>query len=151
MSSMKSENAAREVVTTRVVHATREQVFRAWTDPASLVRWWGPNGFSNTFHQFELKPEGIWDFTMHGPNGQDFHNTCVFREIITNERLVFDHLKEMHFYRAEVDFRDEADGTRIDWVMRFNTAEELDPIRKFIAAANEQNLDKLEAELLHSN
>lgn len=141
----------REVRTIRTFAASRERVFAAWTDPLQLAQWWGPKGFTNTFHRFEPRPEGVWDFTMHGPNGMDFRNTCVFRMIIPNERLVFDHLKEMHFYRAEVDFLDEADGTRIEWIMRFNTAEELDPIRRLIAAANEQNLDKLEAELLPLN
>ncbi len=159
MNSMTTESAACEIFTTRVVNAPRERVFRAWTDPATLADWWGPNGFTNTIHTFELKPEGVWDFTMHGPDGQDFHNSCVFREIVPNERLVFDHLKEMHFYHAEVTFSDVAGGspspkasaehrTRIDWSMRFNTAEELEPIRKFIMDANEQNLDKLESELI---
>ena len=162
MNSTTTDIPAREVVTTRVVNAPREHVFRAWTDPDILAKWWGPKGFTTTFHTFELKQNGVWEFTMHGPNSMDFHNTCVFREIIPNERLVFDHLKEMHFYHAEVIFSDEAGGshspkasaehrTRIDWSMRFNTGEELEPIRKFIAAANEQNLDKLETELLKSN
>lgn len=142
---------ARTVVTSRTVNAPRALVFRAWTDPDILAKWWGPKGFTNTFHTFELKPGGTWDFTMHGPNGQDFSNTCMFRQIVPNERIVFDHLREMHFYHAEVDFHEDAGGTRIEWSMRFDTAEELDPIRKFIAAANEQNLDRLEAELLPLN
>ena len=137
----------REVLTTRVVSVARELVFLAWTDPAQLVHWWGPKGFTNTFHTFDLKPEGIWDFTMHGPNGQDFKNTCVFKRIEAPGYLEFDHLKEMHFYKAMVTFSEVPDGTRIDWIMRFESAEELTPIRAFIEPANEENLDKLENHL----
>lgn len=81
---------------------------------------------------------------MHGPNGMDFHNTCVFKRIEPPGYLEFDHFKEMHFYKAMVTFTEVPRGTRIDWVMRFDTAEELAPIRTFIEQANEENLDKLE-------
>lgn len=147
-----SEQAAidvseREIITTRVLKAPGERVFKAWTDPAILARWWGPKGFSNIFHTFDLRPGGIWDFTMHGPDGKDYPNTCVFRDITVPSRLEFDHLKEMHFYKAVVTFTMVDGATRIDWSMRFNTPEELRPIRNFVARANEENLDKLEAEL----
>ena len=138
-----STTTDREVHTTRNIPATRERVFAAWTDPAILARWYGPNGFTNTFHRFELKPEGVWEFTMHGPNG-DFHNTCVFKRIEPPVNLEVDHLKEMHFYKAMVTFTEVAEGTRVDWTMRFDSAEELAPIKDFIAKANEENMDKLE-------
>ena len=137
----------REVRTTRIIAAPCERVFAAWTDPAQLASWWGPQGFTNTFHRFELKPEGMWEFTMHGPNGMDFHNTCVFKRIEPPGYLEFDHLKEMHFYKAIVNFTEVEGGTRIDWIMRFNTAEELAPIRGFIEKANEENLDRMERQL----
>lgn len=135
----------REVHTSRLIHTPRERVFAAWTDPEQLARWWGPHGFTNTFNRFELKPEGIWDFIMHGPNAMDFKNTCVFKWIDPPGYLEFDHLKEKHFYKAMVTFTAVGDATRVDWTMRFDTAEELAPIRAFIAKANEENLDKLEA------
>lgn len=135
----------REVITIRTVPVPRERVFAAWTDPEQLARWWGPHGFTNTFHTFELKPEGIWDFTMHGPNGMDFPNTCVFKRIEPPGYLEFDHLKEMHFYKAMVTFTEVPEGTRIEWAMRFETVKELAPIRKFIERANDENMDKLES------
>lgn len=144
MSGSENVNADREVHTTRVIAAQVARVFSAWTDPQQLMRWWGPNGFTNTFHKFELRPDGIWEFTMHGPPG-DFHNTCVFKRIEPPNYLEFDHLKEMHFYKAMVTFTEVLEGTRIDWIMRFDTAEELAPIREFIAKANEENMDKLQA------
>jgi uncharacterized protein YndB with AHSA1/START domain len=137
----------REVRTSRIIAATRARVFTAWTDPEQLARWWGPKGFSNTFHSFELKPDGLWDFTMHGPDGTNYNNTCVFKRIEPPGYLEFDHLKEMHFYMAMVTFTEVPEGTMIEWTMRFNSAEELAPIRAFIERANEENLDKLEAAL----
>ena len=64
------ESAAdRMIVTSRVINAPRHLVFRAWTDPVSPARWWGPKGFTNTFHEFDLRPGGVWRFVMHGPDG----------------------------------------------------------------------------------
>ena len=134
----------RAIVITRTVKAPRALVWEVCTDPKHIDRWWGPNGFTNTIHRFELKPEGVWDFTMHGPNGQDFHNTCVFKRIDAPDYLEFDHLKEMHFYKAMIRFIEVEGGTRIEWTMRFDTAKELAPIRTFIERANEENMDKLQ-------
>lgn len=131
--------AESEIASVRMVSASRERVFAAWTDPEQ----WGPKGFTNTFHAFDPRPEGHWDFTMHGPNNMDFRNTCIFRRIVPPRYLEFDHLKEMHFYKAMITFVEVPGGTRIDRVMRFDTLEELATIRAFIERANEEDLDKL--------
>ncbi len=47
-----------EIVSSRVVKAPIELVYLAWTDPAHLKNWWGPAGFTNTFHEFDLRPGG---------------------------------------------------------------------------------------------
>ena len=51
-----AETADREIVSVCVFDAPREQVFDAWTNPKRLSRWWGPQGFTNTFHEFDLRP-----------------------------------------------------------------------------------------------
>lgn len=84
---------------------------------------------------------------MHGPNAMDFHNACVFKRVEPPGYLEFDHLKEMHFYKAMVIFTEVPEGTRVDWTMCFDTAEELAPIKSFIVQANEENLDRLVVEL----
>ena len=140
----------REIVTTRVLNAPREQVFNAWTDPDILARWWGPKGFTNTFDLFEPKPAGKWLFTMHGPDGTEYRNKSVFVEVSAPSRIVFDHLHPMHQFRTTVTFEETGGGTRLVWCMLFASADEYDKVRAFVAAANEENLDKLEAVLTGS-
>ena len=72
---MMAENDAievhgREVTATRIFDAPRALVWRAFTDPDHLKHWWGPNGFTCTFHEFDLRPGGAWHFIMHGPGRQ---------------------------------------------------------------------------------
>ena len=52
--------ADREFVHSRLIDAPRERVFKAFSDPVHLARWWGPNGFTSTVHEFDLRPGGTW-------------------------------------------------------------------------------------------
>jgi len=66
-------------------------VFKAWTDPDHPAHRWGPKGFTNTFHEFDLRPGGIWRFLMHGPDGVDFKNKSVFVEVVKPEAKMARH------------------------------------------------------------
>lgn len=77
-----SSRADREIIATRVFKTPRLLVFKAWTDPDHLIHWWGPKGFTSTFHEFDLRPGGVWRLVMHGPNGADFQNESIFVEIV---------------------------------------------------------------------
>jgi uncharacterized protein YndB with AHSA1/START domain len=144
---MPDENLDREIVTKRVFDAPRELLFQAWTDPDHLAHWWGPKGFRNTFHEFDLRPGGEWRFTMHGPDGVDYQNESVFVEIAKPERVVFDHLKPMHKFRVTATFVEQAGKTEVAFRMRFESPAECAKVKGFVVEANEQNLDRLEAEL----
>jgi uncharacterized protein YndB with AHSA1/START domain len=48
----------RAIVTTRVLDGPRELVFKAWSDRDHLAHWWGPKGFTNTFHEFDIESGG---------------------------------------------------------------------------------------------
>ena len=63
-----------EIVTTRILNFPQELVFKAWSTPEHLKNWWGPKGFTNTFHEFDFREGGIWKFTMHGPERGNFEN-----------------------------------------------------------------------------
>jgi uncharacterized protein YndB with AHSA1/START domain len=137
----------REIVTIRTFNAPRELVFNAWTDPDQLARWWGPKGFTNTFHEFDLKPGGIWRFTMHAPNGAEFQNKSVFVEILRPERIVFDHASGPQF-RVTATFTEQAGKTKVTFRMLFETVAECEKIKTYAADGNEQNFDRLEAHLV---
>lgn len=57
---------------TRVFDASRDLVFDVWTKEEHLSKWWGPQGFTMTIQQFDMKPGGTWEFIMLGPDGVDF-------------------------------------------------------------------------------
>lgn len=137
----------REILTTRTLAAPRALVFRAWTEPEHVVHWWGPKGFTNTVQELDLRPGGAWRIVMHGPDGTDYPNESVFVEIVPPERIVFDHLEPIHRFRTTVTFAEHPGGTALTWRMVFADVAECDRVRSFVTTANEQNLDRLEAEL----
>jgi len=137
--------ADREFVHSRLIDAPQERVFRAFADPAHLARWWGPNGFSSTFELFEFRPDGRWRFVMHGPDGTNYPNESVFREIAAPERIVFEHMGH-HFFMT-ITFTARGDETLVGWRQVFDTAAHRESIAAFVVDANEQNLDRLAAEV----
>jgi uncharacterized protein YndB with AHSA1/START domain len=118
---------------------------RPFSDPAHLAQWWGPKGFTNTFHEFDFRPGGTWRFTMHGPDGGNYPNESVF-EVIEPERLVLQHVSAPEF-EMTLTFVEEDGKTRVGWRQLFNSADLRQRIAKFAGDANEQNLDRLEAQL----
>lgn len=139
--------AEEEIVSAGVFDAPRAVVFRAFTDPRHLARWWGPKGFTNTFETFDPRPGGAWRFVMHGPDGTDYHNASEFVEIVAPELIVFQHVKPMHRFRMTITFAVEGARTRLTWRMLFESADAAAKARPFVPDANEQNFDRLAAEL----
>lgn len=93
MSGNKSASATqdREIVTERLLNAPREVVFKVWSDPAHISRWWGPNGFTTTTSKMDFRPGGQWRFVMHGPDGRDYKNLIVYSEIKAPEQIAYHH------------------------------------------------------------
>jgi uncharacterized protein YndB with AHSA1/START domain len=132
----------REIVTTRVLDAPRDLVFEAWTDPEQLRLWWGPRGFSNTFHEIEVAPGGVWTYTMHGPDGTNYENEMRFVEIVTPEKIVIDHQTTPRF-TLTVLFDDYRGKTKITFRQLFETEQVYEAIRKLATQGNEENFDRL--------
>lgn len=142
--------AASDIVSTREFAAARDAVFRAFADPARLARWWGPAGSRNTFHEFDFRPGGAWRFVMHGPDGAEYDMRKRFVEIVPERRIVLDHLEPpSHRFRMTMTFDEDAGRgrTRLTWRMRFALAAEAERVRDLVLAANEENFDRLAAEL----
>ena len=73
----------------RIFAASRDRVWKAWTDPGLIARWWGPAGFTAPVIEVDLREGGRYLFGMRLPDGRDFWSTGVYREIVAGERLVF--------------------------------------------------------------
>jgi len=78
-----------EVVITRIFEAPRERVWRAWTDPRQVQRWWGPKHFTTPVCEIDLRVGGTYRYCMRSPEGKDFWGTGVYREIVPMERIVY--------------------------------------------------------------
>jgi uncharacterized protein YndB with AHSA1/START domain len=134
------------LVTTRTVAAAPARILAAFTDAARLARWWGPAGFTNTFQVFEPRPGGRWTFTMHGPDGKAYPNDSVI-EAVDRERIVVRHVSAPPFVLT-ISLEDLGGGkTRVGWRQAFASADLAAQVARFALAANEQNLDRLEAAL----
>lgn len=83
------EPEERVLVITRVMHAPRKLVFKAWTAPEHLVRWWGPKGFSLPYCKMEFRPGGAFRCVMLSPEGSEHRLHCVYREIVEPEKISF--------------------------------------------------------------
>ncbi len=78
----------RDLVITRIFDAPRELVWKAWTDPERLKRWWGPKGFTAPYAKIDPRVGGTYLYCMRSPEGKDYWGTGVFREVVPMERIV---------------------------------------------------------------
>jgi uncharacterized protein YndB with AHSA1/START domain len=145
---MTTDTTNRELSITRTLNAPIELVWKVWTEPEHIAKWWGPTGFTNTIYKMEVKPGGIWDFTMHGPDGTDFKNQNMYVEVVKYEKLIFDHISAPKF-RFSVNFTPQGNKTLLEWKSTFESAEELKKVIEVFKADEgmKQNVDKLEAYL----
>jgi uncharacterized protein YndB with AHSA1/START domain len=142
---------SREIVTTRVINAPRELVWKAWTEVALLSQWWGPDGFTTTTSAFDFRPGGIWRFVMHGPDGRDYQNRIRYAEIIKPDRIVVEHddgadVPEISF-RNTVTFVESGGKTTVTMRAELPTAAERDRVVKDHGAVEggKQTLARLDA------
>ncbi|MGA7671271.1 MAG: SRPBCC family protein [Nitrolancea sp.] len=120
----------REIVLTREFDAPRELVWEAWTNPEHLGRWWGPDGYTTTIHEMDVRAGGTLRFNMLASTGQDFPNYVVYSEVVRPERLVYKHSgddEDLHSFQVTTTFDDLGDGrTRLTMRMLFPTTESRD-------------------------
>lgn len=84
-----AERAEHELIITCVFDAPRSLVFKAWSAPEHLMRWWGPKDFSCTLAKMDFRPGGAWRTSIRSPEGADYSAQGVYREIVEPERLAF--------------------------------------------------------------
>ncbi|MET0936045.1 MAG: SRPBCC family protein [Luteibacter sp.] len=136
----------REFVHSRLIEVPRERVFQAFAEAKHLANWWGPNGFTSTFETFEFRPGGRWVFVLHAPDGTDYPNENVFREVIAAERVVIEHLSDDHHFFLIVTLAEQGNGTLVGWRQVFDSPAHKERVAAVVVEANEQNLARLAAE-----
>jgi uncharacterized protein YndB with AHSA1/START domain len=107
---------AREINITRLIKHPIARVFAAFSNPAGMALWWGPDGFRTTTHSMSFKVGGSWTYTMHGPDGTDYPNYVHYTRIETNALIAYDHGTDAGhpaLFKAEIRFAPEGDSTRV--------------------------------------
>ncbi len=79
----------RELVLTRIIDATPEKLFRAWTEPALMVKWLTPPPYKTIRVENDVRAGGASNVVMLSPEGQEIPNRGVYLEVVKNEKLVF--------------------------------------------------------------
>jgi uncharacterized protein YndB with AHSA1/START domain len=121
-------------------------VFAAIEDPTRLASWWGPGGFRSSFRTCDFRPGGAWQFTLHGPHGAIQANESVFAEIERNRKIVIDHASYPRF-RLSIALYPSEFGTLVVWTQVFEDPTVAASIQHIVEPANEQNLQRLAAEV----
>lgn len=139
----------RQIVTTRLIAAPRELVFRAWTEPRHLERWFGPHGFTTTTRAFDFRPGGVWEFEMHGPDGTVFPNLVEWVEIVPPELLRYRQKggrdDDQNSFETTVTFAEREGGTELTLRTLFQTKAQRDYIAKHYGAVEgaQETLERL--------
>jgi uncharacterized protein YndB with AHSA1/START domain len=115
---------SREIVFSRLIAAPVERVWSTWSDLRHLHAWFGPSGFTITTTEFTFAPNGVWRFTMHGPDGTHNNPTViVFRTIEPNRRIVYENGWDLPGapldFVVTVTFVAVGNGTRLRFQMTF--------------------------------
>jgi uncharacterized protein YndB with AHSA1/START domain len=143
-----SSNNDLEILSSRILNSSLEKAYQAFANPKLLKKWWGPKGFTNTFHVFDLHPEGKWVLTMHGPDKGNYENSSIFKKVEPYRLITWSRISQPIF-EMEVEFEKITNSkTRISFRMIFNSVEECENIKRFVLPKNEENFDRLERELI---
>lgn len=140
----KSNTVDRELVVSHLLNAPVELVWAVWTHPWHVKNWWGPNGFTCTITKMAVMPGGEWNLVMHGPDGTNYKNKSMFREIIPNRKIVYVHESDPKFI-ATIEFEDQGEQTYMHWHMLFESeAQFLQVVKTYKADEGlKQNIEKL--------
>ena len=143
---------ARALSLSRLVDAPVDLVWRAWTEPEHLVKWWGPRGFVNEVDEIRIEEGGVWRFVMRGADGKDYRNRLMYDAIEPKTRIAYriddDGETDNPPFAAEATFEPKGDKTLLTKRIVFDSVKTREGALKFGAVeGGRSTLDKLEDEL----
>jgi uncharacterized protein YndB with AHSA1/START domain len=119
----------RELVTTHILDAPRELVWKAWTDSKLIPRWWGPRYLTTIVDKMDFRPGGAWRFVHHDAEGKEYAFHGVYREIVALEKIVdtfeFEGMPG-HVLVETAVFEDLGGKTKVTQKSVFETVEDLE-------------------------
>lgn len=142
---------------TRVFDAPRELVYRMWTDPKYVARWWGVRGSTSIVHELEVRPGGRSHIEMRSASGVVYPNHGEYLEVVENERIVYIDVHPPAILAEQkvpigihtITFESIGSQTKITLNSRFESVEQRDRILRFgVKDGIGESLDRLE-QLLH--
>jgi uncharacterized protein YndB with AHSA1/START domain len=119
------DRTSRAVIATRVLDAPRERVWKAYTDPEQLSKWWGSPGGTIETHEIDVRPGGVWRATLHGPHG-DYEQKMTYLAVEEPQALAYlygDPSEPGHAFTM-VELADEGGKTTVKVTLHFASAEE---------------------------
>lgn len=113
----------KQMINQRLIDGPRNLVFKAWTEADHITKWWGPRGFTTTTKEIDICEGGVWRYTMHGPDGTDYPNRIIFKKIIPDTIILYDHDNDddQHPFAfiAEVTFTEKGAQTLVTTTLTF--------------------------------
>ena len=107
----------REIVLVRVLDARRDVVFAAWTDAAAFCEWFGPDGFTCSVREMDVRPGGRARFDMTSPDGTVYPSRFDYLDVVPGQRLVLDHGTDVDDdpsrFRVTITLDEQADGKTV--------------------------------------
>lgn len=118
----------REIVIARVLDAPRDLVYAAWTDPAQIQQWFGPEGMAIETREISLNPGGVWRFDMVAPGGTRYSNRMVFLRMEALAFIEVEHGADMDDdpgrFRMLVTFDAQDDGKTVITLRQMHPSKE---------------------------
>jgi len=150
--------ASRDLVIERTVDAPPALVFRCWTDPAHMARWWAPHGFTNPVCELDVRIGGTWRIVMRAPGGTDYPCHGIYHEIVPDRRLVFTNIATDTAGNPVLDGRTTVTFGAADGKTRMTVTTGAIAVVDYAAAYLEgmeigwtQSLERLDAEVARSS
>lgn len=89
MSATTTRREGNDLILERIIDATPDKVFRAWTDPKVMVEWFAPKPWTTKRAEIDARAGGTSLVVMADPEGNEFPNPGVYLEVVPNKKIVF--------------------------------------------------------------
>jgi uncharacterized protein YndB with AHSA1/START domain len=143
---------AKEIIMERMFDGPRDLVWKLWTDPLMIPKWWGQRNYKTTVDKMDFRPGGEWRFIQTDPDGNEFGFHGIYREIVVPEKISqtfnFEPIGPGHELVEIVTFREIEGKTRMISKAIYNSIQDLEGmVRSGMEEGSNETMDRF-AELL---